>query len=364
MKVITLHTLLCEETEDSTGADTCRLEVSRDGARSAKYRWTLNNGESVPVDKTYHCRDDITVKLWDEDVGGLLNGVDRDDFLGSNSINDATNGREVVEFTGDGAHYRLSYSVYQVADAGAPTPTWVSFREMAKRMDPLYPPRRFRGAPVSAGGNVMNGPVEDGKGLWPMHRLMNADREPSLRELGRRHQDPDTSTSEFLFHNTWLLDLGALEHVPTVDPIPDITARTDEFAREIARHYDIAGLTEVFNARELYRIRNRLPGQFTDATGPGATGEDLYSGGLVTLTKHRIVESRHHKFEEQGAFWSADSSSSKGVLLTVVDVGAGKIDLYTTHLFAGDEDDEDTYPYRFDQLNEVLNFGSPDPSVG
>lgn len=354
MKAITLHTLQCKETEDFTGADTCLLEVSRDGARPARYRWTLNNGQTVSIDKTYHCRDAITVELRDEDVGGWLNGADSADFLGSNSIREVTNGRRVVEFTGDGAHYRLSYSVEEVADDGAASPTGVSFRELAERMDPLYPPRRFRGEPVPAGGNVMNGPDARSKGLWGMHRVAD-NQKPSMRALAHRHLHPDSGRYDFLLHNTWLLDIEELDYVPLVEPVAhDIPARADEFAAEIGTYYDIAGLTEVFEANELYRIRNRLPGDFTDATGPEAGALDMFSGGLVTFTKARIVENSHHTFSEEGGF--PDDWASKGVLLTVIDLGVGKIDLYTTHLYAGDGDGEEMYPPRFKQLRELLDF--------
>lgn len=252
----------------------------------------------------------------------------------------------------------------------------ISFRQVAKKMDPVKPPRRLRGVVSPGTLGLMDYPE---KGLWSVHRWLATEAQPlSLRRILERHQAASTTTHRFLFYNTWLLNLQDVAEL-IEDNAPDLSGRSRDIGRHVRAYYDIAALCEVWDAEELRRIRAPLRG-FSDATGPGGDWNDK-SAGLVTFVRNENrdraidyepplppLDPDYHTtlrsivFDERGnRSRDADAWSNKGVLRTVIDVGVGKIDLYTAHLFSGggllgDPSEEERRNIQLSQLRELVQF--------
>jgi hypothetical protein len=194
--------------------------------------------------------------------------------------------------------------------------------------------------------------------------------------------------------------LGALSDVTglpldaTVDikgAAPDRPLRARAIGEMLGKEYAIAGLCEVFEPdRQADVIASAAKsGRETAAhRGPGADGE-LAGSGLLTVTfdgrsKRRSGDALDSLldlpgvwifggdsdqgttriFSNQGSrLLDADAWSRKGVLLTVVSLGAGKVDLYTTHLYKGgdigvfgDPSDEHIWKVKQSQIEEIVDF--------
>ncbi|MBD2120154.1 hypothetical protein [Trichocoleus sp. FACHB-262] len=108
MRQLILKQMKCYESED-WGADECRLEIFADGALQPYLKTSLNNGQAWTLNRTYNFRNNIDIKLWDED------SPDGDDFLGSARIETGITD-SAVSFTQDGANYKLWYQVVEVPD--------------------------------------------------------------------------------------------------------------------------------------------------------------------------------------------------------------------------------------------------------
>ncbi len=208
-----------------------------------------------------------------------------------------------------------------------------SFREIAQWMDDRTP-------------------VTSVRSLANQHRQINlSDSGISYRKITDRHKGISTSKEiSFLFYNTWLIH--GFQHFGGT---PWRSLRADLIGKEIKNSkYDIAALCEVFDEKYQKIIKNqRFP---YDAMGPEWDFADI-SSGLYTLSKFQLSYKRR-RFVEKGPSYSLDSYSNKGVLLTTVDLGIGKIDLYSTHLFYGSSD---FYPIKrrniqLRQLQELVDF--------
>lgn len=105
MKNVTIHTLECVSTEDWSGADTCRLEISVDGDRETVFRRDLNDGNRWRLNKTFNFNRGVKVRLWDEDWS------DSNDLMGEVEIGTDIRRGAIATFQRDGADYRLRYSV-------------------------------------------------------------------------------------------------------------------------------------------------------------------------------------------------------------------------------------------------------------
>ena len=108
MKQATLQSLSCQTTEDTTGADECRLEIYADGELEHALRADLNDGLDWSLETTVLFESEVAVRLFDED--GPLPG-DGDDALGIVSIPAAETADAVGVFDQDGADYQLTYTV-------------------------------------------------------------------------------------------------------------------------------------------------------------------------------------------------------------------------------------------------------------
>lgn len=110
MATLTLISLLCNETEDWTGADEPYLRVNGRTVWSG----SLNDGDSKDfgVGQTglnISFSQVATIQLYDKDFGWF----DNDDFLGSTQAvtQQIGLGEQTAYFNGDGASYELTYIV-------------------------------------------------------------------------------------------------------------------------------------------------------------------------------------------------------------------------------------------------------------
>lgn len=112
MANLRLISLVCNATEDNTGADETYLHVE------GKRVWgptSMNDTESKDLKEVplIPFRYRVRIDLYDQDAGGWF---DKDDHLGTTyvSADQADAGEKEHTFTGDGANYRLTYEVYEV----------------------------------------------------------------------------------------------------------------------------------------------------------------------------------------------------------------------------------------------------------
>jgi endonuclease/exonuclease/phosphatase family metal-dependent hydrolase len=175
--------------------------------------------------------------------------------------------------------------------------------------------------------NKMPSPEYELRSLAKKHRWINFDETNiSFRNIIDRHTvGPESKEISFLFYNTWLLD-----GVGGIGGKPFRSLRADLIGKEIRNSgYDIVALCEVFEEKYQKIIKKQ---RFKyDAMGPVWTVGNI-SSGLYTLSKFPLSYKRR-RFEEKG--YPPDSFSNKGILFTTIDLGFGKIDLYSTHLFFG-----------------------------
>ncbi len=256
-----------------------------------------------------------------------------------------------------------------------------SFRELATYMDPIYPPKRLRGVPISDdlgwlsigadengdeyeynahNESIIRQRVEDAglaheeeKGLSQVHRFQPRQRrrgdDRSFRRLAERHANG--TTHKFLFYNTWLLNVP----IDYWDK-PLLESRRHEIGRALDNDgYDIVGLCEVFDESE----RDAIRGEFTHPieTRMGADQSLQESSGLFTIVaKPRdIITTKRYEYSDQGKAWEVDYHATKGVLYTEIDLEPGSstrmcLDLYTTHTHAENEES------RRNQVGELVQF--------
>lgn len=110
MRQLMLDALECHKTEDSFGADECRLEIAVDGVLQPHMKKSLNDGQTWSLNGSYAFRHNTEVKLWDED------SPDSDDFLGGVIIGPSVQTNAIASFNGDGARYQLTYRVFDLTE--------------------------------------------------------------------------------------------------------------------------------------------------------------------------------------------------------------------------------------------------------
>lgn len=216
-----------------------------------------------------------------------------------------------------------------------------SFREMAERMDPVRPPDRIFGGeragdPLQRSRGADDGLADlDAKGLRELHRFRpgNEDDAASFRTVCARHENG--TSHRLLFYNTWLMT----GFKRTIAEAPDIPARAREIGMAIGESgHDIVALSELFEGDERNAILDGIREFRSDVTselGP-EHGVDK-SSGLCTITAGRpITRMDRIEYSNEGVRdRDADAWANKGVLLTEVDLGPGRVDLYSTHLLSG-----------------------------
>jgi endonuclease/exonuclease/phosphatase family metal-dependent hydrolase len=128
-----------------------------------------------------------------------------------------------------------------------------------------------------------------------------------------------------------------------INPKPELKPRALEIGAIAGQDYDIACLCEVFSHARRMQLLSAAqaagrPIQYVE--GPDDSGDTtLADGGLFTLAFQRpILHSDWTIFDGDSRgeyFRDADAWANKGVLLTVVDVGVGHLEIYSTHLMNG-----------------------------
>jgi endonuclease/exonuclease/phosphatase family metal-dependent hydrolase len=172
-------------------------------------------------------------------------------------------------------------------------------------------------------------PVNSLRSLANQHRGIISNNNFSVRDIVDRHNGgTDSKDISFLFYNTLLID-----GVIGIGSAPWLSIRADLIGKEIRNSgYDIAALCEVFEEKYQKLIKKQ---RFShEAMGPVWTIGNV-SSGLYTLSKFPLKDQRR-RFVEKGTV--PDSLSNKGILLTTIDLGIGKIDVFSTHLFFGISD--------------------------
>ncbi len=109
MPQLRLISLVCHTTEDSTGADETYLLLNGQRVWGPQ---SMNDGDPASLNglPQYPFQQSVRIELYDQDAGGW---IDKDDHLGTIYARafEAGKGEQTREFTGDGAHYTLTYLV-------------------------------------------------------------------------------------------------------------------------------------------------------------------------------------------------------------------------------------------------------------
>lgn len=240
----------------------------------------------------------------------------------------------------------------------------ISFGDLARRIDPLHPPRLLRGG-------------RRGPGLAGMHRWIGGDPPArlGLRAIGERHFGPRSHRIRLLWLNTELLVAAGARH-----------ARARELARIITdrQHpYDLVALCEVLGGVPeidlpgieggtldagdiepvlevlVEEVRARAPAVEV-ALGPaGRPGR--FSSGLLTFSFGLPLAAplRRLVFRETGSS-RVDRAARKGVLHVPIDLSIGTLDLYSTHMASGVRPTgghvPDVRETQMAQVDELLDF--------
>ncbi|WP_339102287.1 endonuclease/exonuclease/phosphatase family protein [Haloterrigena salinisoli] len=173
----------------------------------------------------------------------------------------------------------------------------------------------------------------------------------------------------FLWANSWLTDgMEGVAGLPfNVAAKPQYQERATELGRRLGEEgYDVVGLCEVFNDEQ-----ETVGTEYVDAAGTGTAiaGPEPDGGekgaGLLDLVAGVPVTDRatlEYDAEPGDDLTYVDAHVGKGVNYVELDLGPGKVDLFTTHLVTGsllpwaDGGDEDIPALRRRQLEELGAF--------
>jgi len=129
-----------------------------------------------------------------------------------------------------------------------------------------------------------------------------------------------------------------------------ITNRAIEIGQQVFHFYDLVSLCEVWLSESRGYILRERPGinYFIGPRDPQpGEWEHLGSGLLVFSPTYSIADGGSHKYSisgvsrqmpggcDFGALVDSDKWAFKGIQLTLVDIGYGFIELYSTHLYSG-----------------------------
>jgi len=180
-----------------------------------------------------------------------------------------------------------------------------------------------------------------------------------------------TRELSMLVLNTYLLRLLPFaEHSKLrISGAPYPTHRAQELS-EVLASYDVAALSEVFNARDVQTLCQADPHFRTRrgaCSGPPAGAGRFTSSGLITLSKRPVVRTATHRFMNRGSILhDPDAYAAKGVALTEINLGADRnLEVFSTHLIAGNDliprqtvlrNPDHLSEVRLAQMREVLLF--------
>ena len=166
-----------------------------------------------------------------------------------------------------------------------------------------------------------------------------------LGELGAGGQAPHPPRDSRLSPLLGRLDPGAGGE-RTLDLVGKASRRIRavEIARLLASEYDLAALCEVFTSATRGQMLQAMKGarQVADAAGPPrGSGVGRVGSGLLSVCLgqgRRLVRAAWRPFTRHGdPLREGDAWATKGVLLLEVDLGPGRLELFSTHLLAGND---------------------------
>ncbi|MFC7196432.1 endonuclease/exonuclease/phosphatase family protein [Halosimplex aquaticum] len=173
----------------------------------------------------------------------------------------------------------------------------------------------------------------------------------------------------FLWVNSWLSNgTEGVAGIPVdIAAKPQYEQRAEELGQRLGQDgYDIVGLCEVFDDQHGTVTDNYVSaaGSGESVSGPAADGGEKGAGLLdlvsgVSVTDQATLE---YEAEPSGNFTYVDAHVGKGVNYAELDLGPGKIDMFTSHLVTGsllpwaDSGDEDIPALREQQIDELGGF--------
>lgn len=191
--------------------------------------------------------------------------------------------------------------------------TMSSFREIARIMDSVETSISLR--------ELIN-----------LHRWTPAE-EQSFKAICNRHDSSRKLERNFLFINTYLLDVWFGGEASK----PAVSDRARAIGELIEQEYDIALLAEVFEDNVKDLILEAWSSHNQPYVRDDSRRRTDKSSGLVTISQQEPLDEKiiHEYTFESGS----DRLADKGVMLTLLDFGFGdsKLELYNTHLNSGND---------------------------
>ena len=188
-----------------------------------------------------------------------------------------------------------------------------------------------------------------------------------------RDASADDAALRIAAWNTWLLAPRLWPggpHVPGGERFfaPDVGVRAPLVGEALAGRFDVAALSECFEASERNAVASTWPAaQLVEGPRPGFTS--LTSSGLATLidpTNVSLTLVKRHAYRSGFDLRDSDSLATKGALLTTIRLGTAgpEVDVVSTHLVAGGDllplpganDQARHHSARMAQVNELLAF--------
>lgn len=148
-----------------------------------------------------------------------------------------------------------------------------------------------------------------------------------------------------------LLDID-LNDIVHIQEKPALNERTQSLG-PILGIYDVCCLCEIFTQQTIETILARLGytsngASFASTAGPDRSGAWTMEGSglfFIARTKYPIVKTERLVFANRGDKQKdSDAWANKGALLNVIDLGFGRMELYQTHLYYGDDLPEFSIP--------------------
>lgn len=146
--------------------------------------------------------------------------------------------------------------------------------------------------------------------------------------------------------------------------VPILTGRIQKrlalFAKQIlVNKPDIICLQEIWLLKDKKFIKDQLKGRYyvNNSGGSKKLGEIFNlnrKGGLVTLSRYKIENSKFYQFKKHDYFRIDELVGGKGFLKTQIVSPVGKFILINTHLSAGFK--PNNQKIRIQQLNQLLRF--------
>jgi endonuclease/exonuclease/phosphatase family metal-dependent hydrolase len=139
---------------------------------------------------------------------------------------------------------------------------------------------------------------------------------------------------------------------------PDHSRRMKEIGRFLARlDPDVVGLQEAFVPEDRKELFNQLKNTRLRYNQYFPSG--LVGSGLCILSAYPIERTDFLPYSANGKWykpWHGDQQAGKGVAWARLKLPTGKLDFFNTHLIARYADNDEYYPDRCRQVDEMMSF--------